>query len=344
MINRLIQIVALAAMLAWVAACQNGSVEHLGTARLVILEPIPVTEGKFDEDFRASLELLYPFECHDSVFIQDQVFLDRIDLKPNVTKEFAVASNLLRDFFGSNNPGKKQALREVLFYHGDTCFEKKPGAPFLEATQSCPDTWPALIGDYLSRNRKNSLVYLFSEDTLCVTYPVRGREQVVHHDVARLNCRIVSDLREHAPKALIEMTVIILVIPSGDPEPGQPLLSQDEGSLPPMPGKRAGKEAGRLTSCPPDSAIVRVNKERRAIITEFRNLLHYIATSSDAELKRKYREDARAEIYRIKDVIIEGIPRNDLTGFLNSPFSKMITVDATYDRCGQISGVHIGGR
>jgi hypothetical protein len=186
---------------------------------------------------------------------------------------------------------------------------------------------------------------MFSEDTLCNSYLVSGRAHAVFHDPARLNCRIVSDLREFPARVLAGLTVILLVIPPGNQDSATLPVADESGGSPSVPGKIRGGAAGRgSAACPPDSVTRRINRERQAIITEFRNLLYYIATTSDAELKRKYREDAVAVISRIKDATVEGIPGRDLAGFLNSGFSRNVTVDAAYDRCGQIGGVYIGGR
>jgi hypothetical protein len=155
-------VVFLVSGLAVTTSCQNGSVEHIGATKLVILQKVPYVDKSLDENFKATLELLYPHACHDTVFIQDQIFLERIDLKASSKHEFVVPPSLLRDFFGSNNPDKKRALRESLFYLGDTCFERKPGKQLLAETEISPENQPKVIGDYLTRNRKDALVYLVS--------------------------------------------------------------------------------------------------------------------------------------------------------------------------------------
>ncbi len=340
----------LVAALAFAISCQNGSIDHIGGTRLVILQPIPMVENTFDEDFKAMLELLYPIECHDTVFIQDRIFLERIDLAVPFKKEFVIPSSMLRDFFGSNNPDKKRALREELFYGGDTCFEMKPDRQLSVESQISRAKRPLTIGHYLSRNRKNTLVYLVSADTLCKNYKTGGFTREVHNDYAKLNCRIVSDLRQKTREELMNTTVILVLIPAENDDSTGIALTIDSaanrnasasGIKPPVASQaRMPVEGSRR--CPADSVVIKINRKRQAVISEFRNLLHYIATTvDDADLKRKYREDAFAEMHKIPNVKIEGIPGNDLREFLNSGFSRNVAVSPVVDKCGVIAGVGI---
>jgi hypothetical protein len=352
---------SLAFALACATSCQNGSVEHISSTRLVILQKIPMAGNKFDENFKATLELLYPHECHDTVFIQEQVFLERIDLAVPYKHEFSIPRSLMRDFFGSNNPDKKRALREELFFFGDTCFERNPDKPFLTDTLTSKADQSKAISGYLSGNRKNSLVYLVSTDTLCKDYLIGGAIKEVHNDYAKLNCRIVEDLRRKTKEELINTTVILIVLPLEINDTATIPAEQDTISLvknqqksrpvkstsisakkPQKPGP-ASANHGKSYGCPPDSVVSSINKHRNAIITEFRNLLHYVATTSDdADLKRKFKEDAYAEIHKIPKVSIEGIAGNDLQKFLNSGFGQSVIVTPVRDPCKVITGVRIG--
>ena len=339
--------------LLFMASCQNGSIEHIAGARLVILQQIPLVETRFDENFKATLELLYPYECHDTVFIQEQIFLERIDLPVPFKREFLIPPNLMRDFFGSNNPAKKRALREELFYLSDTAFEKKPDRQFLTDSQISSTTPAELIGDYLSRNRTNAFVYLMSNDTTCNNYEIGGVAREVHHDPAKLNCRIVSDLRKKTKEELIHTTVIVVLIPpeiraekSAVEQPAstvndrrQPAGASDD------PASHKGNHRKIGSACPSDSVISNINRQRLVIIQEFRNLLHYIATTSkDKALKDSFREDAWKEIHKIPEVRIEGIPDNDLTRFLSSDFTRNVMVSPVNDRCLVIEGIRITPR
>jgi hypothetical protein len=363
------QLLALIIGVAMFTSCQTGSVEHIAATKLVILQKVPVVDNMLDENFKASLELLYPHECHDTVFIQDQVFLERIDLKTPCRHEFAIAPSLLRDFFGSSNPDKKKALREELFYTGDTCFEKKLPRQFLADGEISKEDQPKIIGDYLSRNRKNALVYLVSSDTACRQYQIGGSAREVHSDFARLNCRIVEDLKRKTREELLNATVVLVLLPpetpdttkSGSAESEEVKVEQKKVVAPvkhteSAPVSRDQNKQKKIKSatpraersathpaCPPDSVVKKLNLQYTAIVTEFRNLLHYIATTrEDAELKRRYREEAISKIHQIPHVIMEGIPGNDLQAFLNSGFSRNVTVSPVMDRCKVIAGIRIG--
>ncbi|MCX6269363.1 MAG: hypothetical protein NTW16_18755 [Bacteroidetes bacterium] len=342
----------LPAGLFFTASCENGSIEHMGDTRLVLLQKVPVVETRFDENFKAALELLYPHECHDTVFIQDRIFLERIDLTVPFKREFIIPPSLMRDFFGSNNPDKKRALREDLFYLSDTSFEKKPDKQFITDSLISTTEPAKLIGDYLARNRSNSLVYLMSNDTNCNNYEIGGAAKSVYHDAAKLNCRIVTDLRKKSREELLRTTVIVVIIPPEilETEPGleQVASAADNrhklvrGAVEPAGPKGYHKTTG--SACPPDSAIAKINRQRLAIIQEFRNLLHYIATTSkDKALKDSFREDAWKEIHKIPQVRIEGIPGNDLSGFLKSDFTRNVVVSPINDRCQVIEGIRITG-
>lgn len=327
------------------SSCQNGSIDHIGGVRVVLLEKIPIIENRFDEDFKATLEMLYPFQCHDTTFIQDQVFLERIDLKVPYKREFSIPPSLMRDFFGSNNPDKKKALREEQFYIGDSCFELSPDKQFLTDSEISVADQSKAIGNYLSRNRKNSLVYLVSNDTLLKKQVIGGVARTVHHDLAKLNCMIVSELRKKAREELIRTMVVLIVIPR---ETG------DTSSIVAITDTTAPRATRKLASgiikhraggpCPSDTEVNNANKHHSAIIREFRNLLHYIATtSSDASLKSTYQADAYMEIHKIPGVRIEGIPDNDLRKFLSSGFSPSVSVVPVYDDCRMIAGIRIDG-
>jgi hypothetical protein len=322
------------------SSCQNGNIEHVGTARLVILEPVTMADKKFDENFRAAMELLYPFQCHDSVYIQDRIFLERIDLETPYRREFMIPPSLVRDFFGSNNPAKKQSLREDLFFLSDTSFEIRPDTQFLLPTHAEPGMYPRMIGEYLTRNRKSALVYFFSFDTLIRNFPAGGTFRDVYHDIAKLNCRIVSDLRVLPVSDLPGTSVIILIIPQNTTDTAATDYPQGSRNNSSAKQRREGFSGSK--GCQADTAILRINRERTAIITEFRNLLHYIATTTlDDELKRKYRYAAWAKIGQIPGAVTEGIPGNDLGMFLNSGFSRNVKVYPVFDHCRMIKGVHI---
>jgi hypothetical protein len=251
----------------------------------------------------------------------------------------------MRDFFGSNNPDKKKALREELFYLGDSCFEKSPDKQFLVDSSISVADQSKVIGNYLSRNRKNSLVYLVSNDTLLKKYVIGGVARTVHHDFAKLNCMIVSELRKKAREELIRTMVILIVIPQ-EPE--------DTSSIIPIANTTSPRATKKMASaiikhraggpCPSDTEVNNTNKHHSAIIREFRNLLHYIATTnSDASLKSTYQADAYMEIHKIPGVRIEGIPDNDLRKFLSSGFSASVSVSPVYDPCRMIAGIRIDG-
>ncbi|MDP1621222.1 MAG: hypothetical protein Q8M08_02675 [Bacteroidales bacterium] len=322
-------------------SCRNEYVAHVGATNLVLLEQIPVVENKFDVNFKASLELLYPHECHDTTFIQEQIFLERIDLKMPFKREFVIPTSLLRDFFGSNNPDKKKTLREELFYFSDTCFEKTPDKQFLLESPSDPTSQSRIIGDYLSRNRKNSVFYLISNDTMVKNYTIGRVATEVFHDPAKVNCRIVSDLRKKAGKELSNTTVLIILIPPvirDSATRNSPLASFDTDHP-------KGIRGGKGSPCPPDSVVKKINKHHISVIQEFRNLLHYIATTNkDDTLRRIYREDAYREIHKIPGLKIDGIPGNDLNEFLNSGFSRTPVVSPISDHCKVIIGIRISGR
>lgn len=317
-------------------SCQKGDIEHIGETRLVMLQPIPMIDHKFDENFRATLELLYPHECHDTVFIQEQIFLERIDLPVPVKREFVIPPKLWRDFFGSNNPDAKRALREDLFYFSDSSFEKNPDRQFLLDSTANGKDQSKVIGDYLLRNRKNSLVFLISNDTLCKKFAIGGVFKDVHNNFAKLNCLIVSELRKKPREELRNTTVILMVIPPARMDTASNHIKIRNPLI--YPGTLHGKGA----TCPPDSVVNTINKHHQAVIREFRNLLHYIATTStDDTLKKMYREDAWSEIHKIPGVKIEGIPGNDLHKFLNSGFSKNIIILPVNDQCKVITGILI---
>ncbi len=328
-----------------VVSCNNGSVDHINSSTLVIVQKIPVVEKKIDENFKAALHLLYPVQCHDTAFIQDQIFLERIDLKVPFKREFVIAPKLWRDFFGSNNPDAKKSLRENLLYLGDTCFEKNPDRPFLTESMIRGEDQPKVIGDYLSRNGKNALVYLISADTAMKTYEINGSAREVFGDFAKLNCKIVSLLRGKTREELNNTSLILVLIPP----PGT--VDTATGSL--QDSIRMVKKGKKLpaiktavipvknTSCPPDSVVNRINKQNNLIINEFRNLLHYIATTNDDELKKWYRQDADEELHKIPGLKIEGIPGH-LPEFLNSGFPKNVKVAPILNNCRVIIGVRIG--
>lgn len=320
-------------------SCQNRSVGHIGATRLVIMQQIPVIESRFDENFRATLDLLLPHQCHDTAFIQEQIFLERIDLEVPFRKEFVIPPKLWRDFFGSNNPDTKKTLREDMFYLGDTCFEKNTDRQFLAESRLGCTSYQQVIGDFLRRNR-NALVYFISTDTLQKNYDAGGLHRLVHHDPVKLNCRIVEDLRKKPLEELAGTTVIMILIPPGIPDT---LRKQGPVSTRQVQHHRAPvKAGGRLTNagCPPDSVVHKANEYHRILINEFRNLLHYIATTEDEELKQKYIADADREIHKIPGACIEGIA-GSLGEFLNSGFSKHVKVFPLTDKCNVITGIKI---
>jgi hypothetical protein len=327
---------ALIVSLALASSCHQEHIDHVGAAKLVILQPVPQVENRFDEDFRGALGLLYPFQCHDTVFIQERVFLERIDLEAPVRREFSVTPNLLRDFFGSNNPDKTRALREALFFDGDSAFESQPGTLFLTGSSLDPEDYPGLIGAYVARNRKHTLVYLAGSDTARAWFPVGRDTMKVYHDQAKLSCTIVSALREKSREELAGTTVIVILIPPVPADGGDAFGD----TRPVSPRKPSGKSYNR--GCPPDSVVTATNRQRQEVITAFRNLLHYIATTTDdAELKRKFREDAWEALHTIPEVAVEGIAGNDLRRFLYSGFGSNLQVTPMLDRCRLICGVHI---
>jgi hypothetical protein len=323
-------------MVVLMTSCQNGSVDHVGASRLVILQQIPMVEQQFDGNFRAVLDMLYPLQCHDTAFIQDQVFLERIDLTTPYRREFIIPPKLWRDFFGSNNPEKKKSLREDLFYLSDSSFEKNPDRLFLADRKDGTFDQEKILGEYLWRNRNNSMVYLVSSDTVCNSFGTGPARREVHHDLARLNCRIVEDLKKKTREELMNTTVILVLIP---PRTEDSVLHKQapKAGMSRTPGN---KTSGKSPACPPDSVVTKTNKQNLSIISEFRNLLHYIATTRDDELKRKYREDAEWQIRRIPEVSIAGI-NGSLNAFLNSGFSQQVKVSATHNGCGVISGIKI---
>jgi hypothetical protein len=341
-------------------SCQNGSVERIGATRLVLLQQIPLVENRFDENFKAALELLYPHECHDTVYIQDRIFLERIDLKTPFKREFIIPPSLLRDFFGSNNPDKKRALREELFYFSDTSFEKSPDKQFLTDPEVDRIDHAKAIGDYISGIRKNDVVYLISNDTLYKKFETGGIIREVHNDFAKLNCRIVADLRKKSKEDLVNASVILIVIPPEITDPVSNYSLQEKRALPAGHQASAGHKNGKTSAgasgnerrqgiftgsgsqCPPDSMIVSINKQRHSVIMEFRNLLHYIATTRrDDTLKNTYRKGAFNEIHKIPEVKIEGLPDNGLDEFLHSDFSGNLIVSPVRDQCEVIIGVRI---
>jgi hypothetical protein len=276
------------------------------------------------------------------VFIQERVFLERIDLETPFRHEFSVTPNLLRDFFGSKNPDKIRALREEMLFTGDSALEQKPDPLLLTASRVEREDFSRLIGAYVARNRNNTLVYLAGSDTTCAWFPAGRDTMKVYHDHAKLTCSIVSALREMSREELAVTTVIVILVPPGAAEEADaftvPERAAGKGHQKPM--KRA---AGR--GCLPDSVVLALNMERQQVITAFRNLLHYIATTTgDAELKRKFREDAWAALRTIPDVEVEGIPGNDLHRFLYSDFGSEVSVTPITDRCRLICGVRIEAR
>jgi|GEM_PF-2420713 len=332
--------VLLPALVLLITACNEGYVGHIGATRLVILQPVPMAGNKSEENFRGTLELLCPHECHDTAFIQERVVLERIDLATPAAKEFVIPQNLVRDFFGSRNPGKKRALREDLLFYGDSAFEKHPGKAFLDTASVTGLDYLKTIGDYLARNRKNALVYFLSSDTLVTTFAAGGIERPVWHDPARLNCRIVADLRKKTPEELAAATVIIILLPPGTDETGSrsaPKRNRQSGTAPGREGYPKG------APCPPDTVVDKLNIHHNAVIREFRNLLHYIATTkTDDTLRRIYRDDAWNEINKIPGLVVQGVPGNDLRRFLWSGFSANISVTPVVDLCGVITGVRFG--
>ncbi|HNY01789.1 MAG TPA: hypothetical protein PKG48_04340 [Bacteroidales bacterium] len=337
------------------AACQTGYIGHSGSTRLVIAGPVTMEERHFGRDFREALGLLSPHQCHDSTFIQDRVFLERIDTDPPCCREFIIPPSLIRDFFGSNNPEKKKVLREEILFFGDTAFEKHPGDGFLVPSALDTGELQIRLARYLKRLSSHSLVYLYSADTLTGSFPVAGKERSVYHDFGRLNCRIVADLalRSREEQASAEVVVVLLPEPPKDfpqaedtskPVPrSKKLLKARKPETRIPPGEREVDYAMLPASgCLPDSIITRLNRDRREVITEFRNLLHCIATThDDAELKRKFREEADRVIHRIPVPIIEGIPSGDLPAFLATDFTSRITVTPVTDRCHLITGIRI---
>jgi len=349
----MLQILSLAFIIAVTASCRNDSIGHIGATKLVIMQPIPVTDNRFDENFRAVLDLLMPHRCHDTAFIQDQIFLERIDLEMPYRREFAIPPKLWRDFFGSNNPDKTKALREDMLYFHDTCFEKNTDKQFLTESLTGSTGYADIICRYLSRNRKNSLVYLVSADTMRKTFHAGNFSGEVNSDLARLNCRIVGDLRNKPAEELAGLNVILILIPPEANDTLQHQVSVEKTAVrhaaapPPVQAIATKKPViagipGKNARCAPDSVISRINSERNAIINEFRNLLHYIATTTDDDLTRKYRADADREIRRIPGVRIEGIAGN-LGDFLNSGFSKQVKVLPLTDHCNMITGIRITG-
>jgi len=332
----------LAGLPALFAACNQDHVGHVGSARLVILQPVPVADGRFGEDFRAALELLYPFRCHDSAYIQDRVYLERIDISPFYRREFTETPNLLRDFFGSNNPAKKRALREEMLFLGDTAFEKRPDSRLLSAASAGTAGYTRILEEYLRRNRANMRVYLLGTDTTQQTIAPGGMTLPVFHDPAALACRIVSDLGREEAARLRELAVAVILLPARAKPFRQPASPR---AASPIVADRTDRETpGTPDGCPPDSTVERLNAERQAVITAFRNLLYYIATTGeDAALRQKFRDDALREAGRIPGLRVEGVP-GGLSGFLVSDFGKGTVVTPLTDRCGLIDGVRIEPR
>jgi hypothetical protein len=317
------------------SACGNGSVEHIRDTRLIILQPIALADGRFDGNFRAMLELLYPHQCHDTAFIQDKISLERIDLPVQVKHEFTTQSNQFREFFDRNNPEKQRTFRTSLFFKSNSAFEKNPDRQFFLAQQISGMSVSNSIGNYLLKYGRGALIYLITSDSTCRNYQISGVQWRADHDFARLNCRIVEDLKKIDKTELPQTTVILIALPPNLAE--TTMMSQETG---------AGEEVedpykGTGLNCPPDSVVDRINRQRTTILLAFRNLLYYIATTNDADLKTKYRDDALAEIQKIPKVKIEGIPDKDLPRFLFSGFARTVMVFPVENGCKVITGVRI---
>ncbi len=359
--KRYFPILPIAALLA-MSSCQSGYIGHSGSTRLVILQPVRMEDRHFTRNFREALELLCPHECHDSTFIQDRVFLERIDRELPFSREFVIAPNLVRDFFGSNNPEKKRALREEILFFGDSAFEKYPDAAFLDTAALSDDETERRIGDFLDRLQGGEFVYIFSRDTLAGYSTYNGKSEPVYHDYARLNCRIVADLAVLERRQQASAGVVVILLPErrksrdaagiADPEAVDYPVKGPAGEKTASPGERRNrkKDTGSAMrpsdrECPPDSAVARLNRERQAVITEFRNLLHCIATTrDDGQLKRRYREEAGRTLLRIPSPLVEGVPSGDLDRFLASEFSARVTVAPLFNGCRVIEGIRIEGK
>jgi hypothetical protein len=314
-------------------SCVNGSVEHIRDTRLVILQPIPVADDRLDENFMAMLELLYPHQCHDTAFIQDKIILERIDLPVPYKREFTTHPGQFEAFITRNNPEKQRELRTNLFYNSNNSFENYPDRQFFSDPPGSEMSLSNTIGNYLLIHGRGALVYLITSDSTCRNYQISGVQWKVDHDFARLNCRIVEDLKNIDKAELLQTTVILIAVP---PENSETTVQSET-----LSGEIQRSYTAGSSNCPPDSAVDRINRERTAIILAFRNLLYYIATTKDADLKTKYRVDAMAEIQKIPKVKIEGIPDKDLPGFLYGGFAKTVRVLPVENGCRIITGVRI---
>ncbi|MCX6304029.1 MAG: hypothetical protein NT040_03585 [Bacteroidetes bacterium] len=338
-------------ILLWMASCRNGVVEHIHGTRLVILQKIPVEANLTGRNFNAALELLYPHECHDTAFIQDHIFLERIDIKESFTREFVIHSSPLRSFLSRNDPHEKRTLRENLFYLSAASFQKHPDKPFLTDAHTGRDYQLAAIRECLSEVEQDMPVYLIGSDTAGKNCEINGVSRMVYTDVAKLNCRIVEDLRKKSKEELRNTMVTIILLPPGLLDNADGFAGIETGGQHPgvdvknsagnhLPSKRY--RTGLGSPCPPDSVVAKTNRKYMSVIEEFRNLLYYIATTSkDEVLKTTFRDDANKEIHNIPNPVIEGIPGNDLNGFLNSGFSRNVVVFPVSDNCGVITGIRI---
>lgn len=323
-----------------VFACREVRSYRVAEVKIAVPGPVPVTGGRVDPAFMAVLELMYPFQCHDTVFLQDRLILERMDLANPVTKEFPVKPGGFSALPGMENPDKRVALVEAMLCQGDQSFERQPGGDFVLSRSWNRQKAYRAIGRSLQNLRRGTLVYLIGPDTAKKVFSGPALQKEIFHDPAKLNCRIVSDLRTIPGEERSTTRVLILYVPP-DRVPG---YSSGSSALPgevwyagDFPGR-----AGGSGPCPPDSMIRALNVDRMEIIREFSNYLYYISTTRDDDgLKARYGREAADLLTRIPGFRTEGIPGNDLRQFLGSSFRQGTTADPLIDPCGLICGIRI---
>ncbi|MFZ4522097.1 MAG: hypothetical protein ACOYNC_10340 [Bacteroidales bacterium] len=328
----------------WLTSCRHDKVAQIAETRLVLFQEIQFQKTKIDGRFRALLELLYPHECHDTIFIQNRVFLERVDLAVPFSKEFRSSSGVMMDFFSVNSPEAKQAERRQLLFTSTNSLENRPWPQLLADSPLDIGDQDNVVRDFLRKTDTTAMIYLASFDPTRTVFAAHGITREVHHDLSKLNCRIVEDLRKRSQEKLKNATVIILLIPPGIQAGAtdQLMIERTAPNRVPVSKEAAGKDRGGGSECPPDSVVEMINKRHNEVIREFRNLLYYIATTNkDEALRKSFREAALREISKIPELTVEGIEDMDLHGFLNSSFRRNVAVVPISDHCNRITGIRI---
>ena len=318
-------------------SCSDGYIGHIHETRLVILQPIPDSNHMIEKHFRSFLTLLYPHECHDTTFIQDEVALERIGTPVPYRNGILRNSDPLRDFLGITDAATMRSQVSRWLFSGMHAIEKNPpGALSMDHSFPATQIRDTLL-QYINYRCAGAFVYLISMDTACKTFIIGAETIKVCHDPAILNCRIVSDLRNTGDEEAKESLVVIILIPSGDNG-----TTMENEPFTPNESSWIQQAEMNKTPCPPANNIGRMNHERDSLITEFRNLLHYIATTKlDVKLRNNFCEEAYREIHRIPGLRVEGIPGNDLHRFLFSGFPVTTTITPIINSCRLITGIRI---